>query len=210
MTIDVAIVEDDVFTRERFQEAIESHRALSVAAAVGTVREAMDVLQMRTVDVLLLDLGLPDGTGHDVIHFVNRQGIKLDILVSTIFCDEENVVSAIAAGAVGYLLKDEPPDHVASALLHVVSGGAPISPKIARCILRRLREFPDRPLEEELSRSESDVLALVAKGLTNQEVAQMLGNSPHTVAKHVKNIYGKLQICSRAEAAREALRRGIL
>ena len=93
---------------------------------------------------------------------------------------------------------------------YVVSGGAPISPKIARCILRRLREFPDRPLEEELSRSESDVLALVAKGLTNQEVAQMLGNSPHTVAKHVKNIYGKLHICSRAEAAREALRRGIL
>lgn len=210
MTIAVAIVEGDCFTRERFRVAIEQCDTFSVVAAVDSVRDAKVVLASQKMDILLLDLSLPDGSGHDVLHFVNEKSMRIDILVSTNFCDEDNVVSAIALGAVGYLLKDEAPEQVVAALLSITEGGAPISPKIAHCVLRRLREMPELPPTGCLSRSELDVLALVGKGLTNQDVARLLALSPHTVATHIKNIYGKLHICSRAEASREALKLGLI
>jgi DNA-binding NarL/FixJ family response regulator len=136
-------------------------------------------------------------------------------MVVTVFGDETHVVAALEAGALGYLLKDGSADYIANSILEMLGGGSPISPPIARYLLRRFRgleeaQLPDGSEAPRLSEREREVLTMIVKGFSYAETAKLLGVSAHTVTTHVRSIYRKLEVHSRGEAVYEALQLGIV
>lgn len=214
----VLVVEDDPVTRRALALAIESEPALKLVAALGNVQEAVDWLAANAADVLLTDLGLPDGSGVDVIRACTARHQRCDIMVITMSSDEASVVACIEAGAVGYVLKNAGRLDIVRAVMDLRAGGAPMSPAIARMVLARIRQGKraEPPPQEgsgsapALTKREAAILELIARGDTYGEVAQLLSVSVGTVQTHIKNIYGKLSVHSRGEAVFEAHRRGLL
>ncbi len=213
----VMVVEDDSTTRLLFCKAIEAESSLRLSASCGSVAEALDWLGANECDLLLTDLGLPDGSGLLIIENCRRLHPETDIMVTTSSSDEEQVLACIEAGASGYLLKESGYPNVVRALLEVQSGGSPISPVIARKVLARMRKpVPEHGTELEegglrrLTRRETAILELIARGSSYAKVAAALGLSIGTVQTHIKHIYGKLSVHSRGEAVYEARRRGLL
>jgi DNA-binding NarL/FixJ family response regulator len=216
-TLRVVILEDDEATRERFRAAVAQAPGMSVAAEFSLAAQALSWLERHTPDVLLADLGLPDLPGLAVIAYCAKRHVHADVLVISMYEDEEHVIRAFEAGASGYLLKDSKNDEIAARIRELRSGGAPMSPVIARLVLRRLRppapsgaasEIDDawvRPTPRELL-----VLTRIAQGFNYTEIAQMENISRHTVHAHVKNIFGKLEVHSRTEAVFEASRLGLI
>lgn len=225
--ITVALVEDDPRTRERFTNVIGAQPSLRFAFGTSTGSELLTWFAENLVDVLLVDLGLPDMPGLEVIRRCCRMQPACAVMVITMFGDEANMLQAFEAGARGYLLKDGTEADLASHVLSLHAGGSPMSPIIARQLLARWQALalapplPARPeaaapaaprtdLPEALSRRESQVLDLVARGFTYPEIAQQMGVSVTTVQTHVRNIYGKLGVHSKTEAVYEARQFGLL
>jgi DNA-binding NarL/FixJ family response regulator len=209
----VGVVEDDAQSRESFVAMISAQTDLVLALVATNRREALEQLPLRQMDVLLVDLGLPDGSGLDVIRATRRQWPECAILVSTIFGDESHVLRSIEAGAMGYLLKDSGTEELAQEIRNIHAGGSPISPMVARKILARAAAAGPVPVPAPtvaLSAREQQVLQLVSKGFTTEEVAQTLAISRTTVLTFVRRIYTKLEVSTRAEAIHEAHRKGLL
>ena len=214
------LVEDDPAFLARFCGIVAGASELRLMAAVGDLASARRLLADRAPDVLLTDLGLPDGSGIELIRETATRHPATDIMVISVFGDEEHVVASIEAGATGYVLKDSLPEEFVVLIRELRAGGSPISPLIARKLLRTFRSAkpasasaaPVRPAvgEAGLTPREAEVLALVAKGFSFAEVARLLDMSPHTVTAHVKKIYQKLAVHSRGEAVYEAGRMGLL
>jgi len=213
----VLLVEDDDHTRARLAEVVSCHPRLRLVAAVPSLAEARASLARVLPDVLLTDLGLPDGNGIELVRELRERQAPTLPMVITVFGDEQHVIAAIEAGALGYLLKDGSPDSIGTAILELIGGGSPISAPIARYLLKRFRhaaagvrapgEAADLP---RLSEREHDVLTLIVKGFSYAEAARLMGISPHTVTAHVRSIYGKLEVHSRGEAVYEALQLGLV
>lgn len=227
MSIKVLVVEDEPGFSQRFCDAIAAEADLSLCGATRTVAGARVLLDTLAPDVVLVDLGLPDGDGVDVIRHAMTGDSNRDVMVVTMFSDDGHLIDSIRAGATGYLLKDALPKDIASSIMEVHAGGSPINPAIARRVLQTFRKPPaaapsaaepsapiapiettDRP--SPLSERETEILRLVAKGLNFKEVASVLAISPHTVITHVKRIYQKLAVHSRGEAVYEASEMGLL
>ena len=212
--VSVALVEDDPRTRERLVQALARAERLCLAYAGATVVEMVAWLRQNSVDVLLVDLGLPDGSGLEVIRECQKLSRGTEIMVITMFGDEANMMRAFEAGARGYLLKDGTEDDLAEHVLSLNAGGAPMTPIIARQLLARLSPAPLRqgalPAAEALTARERDILAKLARGYTYSETAEILGIAASTVQSHVKNIYSKLAVHSKAEAIFEARQLGLL
>lgn len=224
--------------REFFAGSVSRCAELQVAASVGTVADAKAWLDddANAVDVLLTDLGLPDGSGLEVIRHAIRLHPHCEPLVISMFGDEDNVLTSIEAGALGYIHKDSTPDDIAQTILDMRAGASPISPMIARRVLskyrsdRRQHSRDQAPVEQALvavksgadggpdagalrgmlSPREQEVLALIARGFSYAEIARLQGLSVHTVQTHIKNLYGKLSVHSKSEAVFEATRMGLL
>ena len=217
----ILIVEDQHHTRKRLADAIRQHPDLDLVAEAETVAEGKDCLNRLQPDVLLTDLNLPDGNGIELIRIAARSDTT-ESMVITVFGDEKHVVSALQAGATGYLLKDCDAVEISKAILQMRGGGSPISPSIARHLLKHFHppqaeappSKPDSPdndkKEPALTRREHEVLRLIAKGFSYQEIAETLSLSVHTVTSHIKHIYRKLAVGSRGEAVYEASQIGLL
>ena len=167
-------------------------------------------------DLALVDLGLPDGSGLDVIRALRQCQPAAEIAVLSVHDDDEHLFAALAAGAQGYLLKEQPAEMLALQLSLWRQGQPPLSPRMARRLLAYFEARPVRPVpaaaraeDEVLTPRETEVLACIGRGLRVRETAAALGIAPSTVMTYVKSIYGKLDIRSRAEAALEASRRGL-
>jgi DNA-binding NarL/FixJ family response regulator len=206
----VVLVEDDDATRARLARAVTRDAGLRLVATAASCREAREQLERVVPDVLLVDLGLPDGSGIELIREVKSRAATTEAMVITVFGDEQHVVAAIEAGASGYVLKDGADGYVAESIRALLNGGSPISPAIARHLLRRFRAPAATTELPGLTEREQEVLALLVKGFTFHEIGELLGISAHTVTTHVKHIYGKLEVRSRAEAVYEALQLGIV
>ena len=210
----IFIVEDDEATRASLVRRIEAAGSgLKVTSAAAGCAEILKALEASRPDVLLVDLGLPDGDGIDVIREVARRWPRVLMMVITVFGDEARVVGAIKAGATGYLLKDDAADGIAGAIRQMLEGGAPISPGIARHLIRQLRPsaaLPESEIRIKLSPREVDVLTLASKGYSYAETASALGLSASTVGSYTKTIYEKLAVGSRSEAVFEATRLGLI
>ncbi len=212
----ILIVEDDPQTRATLQDNVASVSDFEVVDAVGSVAEALEALD-HPVEVLLVDLGLPDGSGESVIRHAAGLSPAPEIMVVTVFGDEHHVINAIEAGASGYLLKDAHPQAIGEAVRELLNGGSPITPVIARHILKRFNASPapepaaDATADEpRLTPREQEVLSLVSRGYTNSEIARLLTMSFHTVTSHIKHIYKKLSVRSRSEAIFEASQLGLI
>jgi DNA-binding NarL/FixJ family response regulator len=213
--VSVLIVEDEPELMHRFSEAVLADGGLSLAAAVSNGTAALAVLSALAPDVVLLDLGLPDMHGIDIIKRAAREHPQCDVLVVTMFGDDQHVFEALEAGATGYLLKDSGLERIASSIHDLRAGGSPISPSIARRVLARLRAEPapslaQPPQPQVLTPREIELLKLTAKGLSFDSIGELLQISPHTVVAHVKKIYRKLAVHSRGEAVYEATQMGLL
>ncbi len=212
----VMVVEDDLITRRLICQAIQRESSLVLCASFGTVLDARRYLEKTSIDLLLTDLGLPDGSGVAVIQCCRRLAPDADIMVITMSSDEEQILASIEAGASGYVLKELAHTDILSSILELRSGGSPISPKIARKVLARMRGHSARAREVAgvedslLTPRESAILELISRGGTYARVAQTLGLSIGTVQTHIKHIYSKLSVHSRAEAVIEAQRRGLI
>jgi DNA-binding NarL/FixJ family response regulator len=209
----VFIVEDDDLTRTSLVRRIaEAQAGLVVTTAVGTCREIRGALEATRPAVLLVDLGLPDGDGLDIIRETARRWPSVLIMVITVFGDEMKVVSSIKAGASGYLLKDDAVG-IGEAIRQMLAGGSPISPAIARHLIRHFRPADTEPPATSsvtLTPREMEILTLAAKGFSYAETAALLGLTSSTVSSYTKNIYGKLAVSSRSEAVYEATRMGLI
>lgn len=213
LPITVAVVEDEHAVRGLFEGAVRSHPRLSLAFSAGTAAAAIQLAEARPAQVYLVDLGLPDRDGSDLIRWISAQQPQASVMVVTVFGDDDHVVSSFEAGAVGYLLKDTPADEIARRIVDLHEGGSPISPSVARHLLRRFvgRDTPaTQRVDDPLSDREREVLKLIEKGLTYEEVAEALNISWHTVTAFLRRVYRKLQVNSRTEAVYEARQRGIL
>jgi DNA-binding NarL/FixJ family response regulator len=214
MVKNVLIVEDDLTTAESFAQAISGSNRLALVGLVHSVAAAKRALSGQKVDVCLVDLGLPDGSGLDVIRHACEIARPVFCLVISVFGDEPSVVSAIEAGASGYLLKDALTMSVTAEIDTLLAGGSPLSPIVAKLVLKRFKASqPQRLPESELVRlspREGEVLNLIARGCTYSEVSKALGISNVTVATHLNNVYLKLSVHSRSEAVYEANRLGLI
>jgi DNA-binding NarL/FixJ family response regulator len=216
--VGVLIVEDDAVTRKSLCLAVQAVPALKLLAEFDSVRPALDWLDTNSADVLLTDLGLPDGSGLEIIHACTRRHPATDIMVVTMSSDEENVLACIEAGAAGYVLKDAGRMDIARAILDLRAGGAPMSPAIARMVLAKVRDGKKGASSAQsqsnavtsLTKREAAILDLIAQGDSYGEVAKVLSVSVGTVQTHIKNIYGKLSVHSRGEAVFEAHKLGLL
>jgi DNA-binding NarL/FixJ family response regulator len=207
----VLVVEDEPEFLRVYCEAIAREPDFRLTGAVTTLAAGRALLEQAVPDVLVVDLGLPDGDGTELIRRAAKLRPDCDALVVTVFGDDQHVNVAIEAGATGYLLKDSPPGELARCIRELRAGGAPISPSIARRLLARLRAPADKPAAPSpLSEREAEILRLIAKGLSFAEVATALDISAHTVVAHVKKIYRKLSVHSRGEAVFEATQLGLL
>lgn len=218
LPIGVAILEDEPQMRRLFENAVQSDPGLHLAFSAQTVREAKRLAQHNAAQVYLVDLGLPDADGREFIRWVSANQPDASVMVVTVFGDDEHIVSSFAAGAVGYLLKDATASEIAQRVAELVAGGSPISPSVARRLLQHFLQrssLNPRPasavlLEHPLSEREHEVLRLIEKGLTYDEIAQSLGITWHTVTGYLRRVYRKLQVNSRGEAVFEARQRGLL
>ena len=211
--LSLAIVEDEPQTRAALAArlgAVEGYRIVWQADRLATARAA---LRECAPQVLVVDLGLPDGSGLDLIEEVRVAAPNTAIMVLTVFGDEHKLIRAIERGARGYLLKDEPAIGLVEAIEQLRAGGAPISPAIARYLVARMSQVAPAAApapESVLTPREIEVLRLSAKGYNHAEVARLLDLSAHTVASYTRRIYEKLEVNSRSEAVFEASRLGLL
>jgi len=229
----VIIVEDQEHTLNRLADAIRSIPQLELVGTADCAVDGRRMLEELRPDILLTDLNLPDGNGIDLIHRATDLGTT-EAMVITVFGDEKHVVKAIRAGATGYLLKDCDAVDIGEALLQLRDGGSPISPSIARYLLNifqkesakeegaefvgsnkanassQIASGSEPDAKPTLTRREHEVLRLIAKGFSYQEIAESLQLSIHTVTSHIKHIYRKLAVGSRGEAVYEASQIGLL
>lgn len=182
------------------------------AVTAESLHEARVAAQKTAPDIALIDLDLPDGSGVDLIREFSRAYPACHCIVATIYADDRHLFPALRAGAQGYLLKDQPIDRVVAALQAIGGGEPPLSPAIAQRLLRVFSDEQAQGTVEEarLTARERETLVLIAKGFRLPDVAQQLGVTRHTAAGFIKAIYRKLNISSRAEAALEAARMGLV
>ncbi|VAW99177.1 Two-component transcriptional response regulator, LuxR family [hydrothermal vent metagenome] len=211
-TYTLILVEDDADVRDRLVQLVVQHEHFELLATAGNVAEGLAALEKHKPDILLIDLGLPDGSGIDIIKAIDEQCLDCEAMVISGFQDEHRVFSALEAGAKAYILKHDKSQKITDAIIHMMKGGAPISPVIARLMLQKFQapKPHERGLPEALTRRQIDILKLVSQGFSSQEIAEKLDIRYYTVTTHIKNIYNKLQVNSRTEALFEAGRLGLL
>ena len=225
--IQVALVEDDVFFAQALADAIQAAAGMDLQGMAANCQQARQMLTTPAADVLLVDLGLPDGSGLDIIRAAQQLWPRCLVMVSTVFGDEAHVIQSLEAGASGYLLKDSTPALTVEEIRNVYAGGSPISPLIARQLLTRFRYamasesapmplasslVPQMPQEEQarLSPRERQVLDYITKGFSYEEIGVLMGVSRNTVLSFVRRIYAKLKVRSQLEAIYEARVQGLL
>jgi DNA-binding NarL/FixJ family response regulator len=210
--IRLAIVEDDPATIERIQSVLSTAKDISIVAVARNWSAGVALIDNGGFDVLLCDLGLPDGSGIDLIRRTSRLYPAADVIVITIFADQAKVIESIKAGARGYLLKDDKFDECAEGIREIRNGGSPISPVIARQLLRQFQhpQSTQQASGEKLSNREMEVLNLLSRGFSFVEISSLLNITKNTVATYVKQIYQKLEVNSRAEAVYEASCLGLI
>jgi DNA-binding NarL/FixJ family response regulator len=234
--IRVFVVEDQTKILKNQLRLFEGHQDIDIVGTALSGEAAMDEVPKLMPDVLLLDLGLPRMSGIDVTREVKARFPKIEILIFTIFDEEDKVLEAVKAGASGYLLKGAPVDKIIEAIKEVRAGGTVIQPNLARRLLRHFRVDPDagpvptepvaappapvpeaaadtspqEPPLKPLSDREREILQLIAKGVSNSEAARLLNLSKATIRTHLEHIYRKLEVTNRVEAVTEGIRKGLI
>ena len=206
--ISVSIVEDDPVIREQLALLINSSEDIGCVSVFQDAETALNGLIDEPPQVVIVDIGLPGISGIELIKRIKPKMQNTDFLMLTVSEDDQNVFDSICAGATGYLLKETPSENILKAIREVKRGGAPMSAGIARKVVMSFRE-PNQP-DHLLSDRELEVLNMLCDGLNYRVIAQKLFVSGHTIRAHIKNIYKKMHVHSRAEAVKTAIRRNLI
>ncbi len=210
--INVLICDDQAIVRKGIRALLATEPNIEVVGEAENGQEAISRVEALRPDVTLMDLVMPEMDGIEAIRRITARQPEARILVLTSFATDDKVFPAIKAGALGYLLKDSSPEDLVQAIRHVHLGEPSLHPTIARRVLQELsrpEEIEEPPASEPLTRRELEVLRLVARGLSNQEIATQLMISEATVRTHVSKILSKLHLASRLQAALYALDKGL-
>jgi DNA-binding NarL/FixJ family response regulator len=206
IVIEVAIVEDRREIRESLALLIGGTEGFKCIGSYRSMEEALDKLKHHQPHLLLSDIGLPGMSGIEGVAILKERYPDLLILMLTVYDDDERIFDAMCAGASGYLLKKTPPARLLDSLREVASGGAPMSPEVARRVVALFREIrPPERADYELTPHETRLLKLLVQGHNYKTAATELGVTVHTVSFHLRSIYEKLQVHSKSEAVAKAL-----
>lgn len=187
--------------------AFGNHTTIAIADTVAGAREHLEKTRFT---LFLVDLHLPDGSGHEALIFARHKYPDLVCVIATIYADDAHLFPALRAGASGYLLKDETKDDIAGMLSNIEKGIPPLSASVAHRMMSHFHEPEILQAANQLTKREQETLSYIVKGISVKECAEMMGISPHTVSGYLKEIYRKLHVSSRAEVTREAIRLGIV
>ncbi len=210
MKTKVFVVEDNAKTLEYLSALFSGSDGIDLVCGCSSGVEALEKFPQFVPDVLIVDLNLPDMSGIDIIRSVKERFPRTEILVLTIHEDREHLFAALQAGAAGYLVKGAPSRDIIESVSLLMAGGAPMSPIVARYVIEEFQEVKSNRDPSALTKREKDVLQGVASGLSERKLAEELQVSPHTIHTHIKKIYRKLQVSSRAEAVLKARNKGIV
>ena len=207
MSIRVAIVEDEIRVRTQLTRLIEESPGFSCAGAYVSGEQALREISRKPPDVVLMDINLDKMSGVECTYRLKKILPHLQIVMLTVYDDNDQIFKALEMGASGFLLKRTPPEEILKAVAEVHHGGAPMSSYIARKVVQSFakRLNPEAPA---LSPRETEVLALVAKGYINKEIAEKMDVGLETVRSYLKSIYDKLHVRSRTEAAMKFFKTG--
>lgn len=199
-SIRVVIVEDEIQYLEEISHLLKSS-SIDIVGTYTTGKSGLQGILEKKPQVALIDLGLPDISGIEVIREIFNKSSETELLVLTVYDDDEHLFSALKSGAVGYIVKSEAtPSEIVKAVKEVIRGGAPMSPGIARRILKTFRGNKKKEDLKELTSREKEILEYLSRGFGPKKIAQFLNISYETVRVHLKNIYKKLQVNSLIEA----------
>jgi len=208
--MNICIVEDNLALLENLRILLNGEPGFVVTGVHSSAESALATMPWKDGELLLVDIDLPGLSGVDLIRKVHPQLPHLQILVYTISENRDVVFAALKAGAMGYLLKGCPPRELVESLRSLYQGGAPMSPKIARKVIRELQTPGTGGQPQPLSQREREILSALVLGRSYKEMAQSLGLSPHTIHSHIKSIYEKLHATSRSEALQNARNLGVI
>jgi DNA-binding NarL/FixJ family response regulator len=209
--IKIAIVEDQPPTRDGLAMLIGGTAGYRITGSFGSMEEALDRLPQDPPDVLLTDIGLPGLSGIDGVRRLRASFPEMHVLMLTVHADNDHLFEAICAGASGYLLKETPPARLLEAIREVQTGGAPMSPEVARKVVVMFQKIvPPKAEEQRLSSRELELLKLLAEGHSYKTAAHALSLTIDGIRFHVRNIYERLHVHSKSEAVLKALRSGLI
>jgi DNA-binding NarL/FixJ family response regulator len=207
----VAIVEDDRLTRDGLAALVDGTPGYRCVGRFGSVEDALRAPREPAADVMLLDVNLPGMTGSEGVVRLRQRFPSTEVLMLTVYADEDRVFESICNGAVGYLLKKTPPSRLLEALREAADGGAPMSPEVARRVVTLFRRTAAPPADTEpLTPQELRLLQHLAEGHSYKTAADRLGISVNTVRSYVRNVYDKLHVHSKSEAVSKALRHRLI
>ena len=205
--IKVAIIEDQRDIREGLATMLRFTEGYDCTGSYRSMEEALEKIKRDLPDVVLVDIGLPGMNGIEGIRLLKASHPDLLLLMLTVYDDDEYIFDALCAGACGYLLKKTSPARLIESLREAMEGGAPMSPEVARCVIKLFRDIrPPERAEYHLTPHETRLLKLLVEGHNYKTAAFEVGVSVTTVAFHMRNIYEKLQVHSKSEAVAKALR----
>jgi DNA-binding NarL/FixJ family response regulator len=206
-SISVAIVEDDSDTRETLEQLIAVTPGFACVGAFGTCEEAIKYFESDSADVLLMDIGLPGISGIEGVNRVKALRPDVQVIMLTVYQDDEKIFRSICSGASGYLLKRTPKDVLLNAIREVHAGGAPMNAGIARRVLELFRKTAPSPSgDSSLTQREIEVLQSLVDGCSYKMIGDRHHISVETVRNHIKHIYEKLHVHSKSEAVAKALK----
>lgn len=198
----IIIVEDNNVVRSGLEELVNSIPGCECVACCATGEEALKVIPKLKPDLVMMDIHLPNLSGIECTARLKQLMPSLAVLILTVYEDEVKIFQALKVGASGYILKRSDPREIVQAVNEVLAGGAPMTSSIARKVVDSFREpLPEGSAENALSRREKEVLQALSKGLSNKEIAEDLNINVETVRWHLKQIYDKLHVHGRTEAA---------
>ncbi len=211
MPITVAIVEDNADYRLGTAYVLRNSSGCSCVGMYETAEEFIDAFDDISPDVVLMDIGLPGMSGIDATAYLKREHPRVEIIMLSVYDDDDNVFRAVCAGASGYVTKPVAPQQLLDAVEHAFGGGTPMSPHIARKVLQMFKQYAPPPRADyNLTDRECEVLKLLTQGDDYKQIADKLFLSVFTIRAHIRNIYDKLHVHSKSQAVAKALKQGIV
>jgi DNA-binding NarL/FixJ family response regulator len=198
--ISIAIIEDDEDIRESLKILIQTTEGFECSGAFADAESGLEFLTSDPADIVLMDIHLPVMDGIECVRQLKSVHPDMQFIMCTVFQDDDSVFNALKAGATGYILKTDDPGNIIDAIHELHTGGSPMTPQIARRVLESFKKPAVNDILQLLTKRETEMLGLLAKGFRYKEIADKLFISTETVRKHINNIYQKLQVQSRIEA----------